>query len=177
MSADEKNEFGQISRRDFLRLGWANGVVRGAEAVERALGQTKKKAEGPVRLGPVERFRSLPVGTVQPGPPGSRLYVVRIEKGLLALSTRCPGDGYPVARRPQDPSEDSLAPHGRFYCPADASIFDRHGRLRAGPAPRDLDIVTLRVNEGILWADPAALLVRTDGDETAGILPLESPAK
>ncbi|MBI4236586.1 MAG: hypothetical protein HY688_04450 [Chloroflexi bacterium] len=159
MAGAKKGPSGRLSRRDFLRLGWVGGLARGSEVLEQALGRGRR-APAPVRLGPLERLRAMPVGSVQAGPRGSRLYLVRLAEGLLALSARCPQDGHLVSWRPQEPSEDTLGPRGRFYCNADASIYDRRGLAVAGPSPRPLDAVPLMHRDGTLWADAAVAFQR-----------------
>ena len=60
-----------------------------------------------------------------------------------------------MAWRADDPSEDELAPIGRFYCSRDASIFNRLGELVAGPADGPLPALIVTEIDGSLWADEA----------------------
>ncbi|MBI2857233.1 MAG: hypothetical protein HYX95_02835, partial [Chloroflexi bacterium] len=76
---------------------------------------------------------------------------------------------HPVSWRPQEPSEDTLGPRGRFYCTADASIYDRRGLAVAGPSPRPLDAGVVEARVGRLWAD-AGRPVQRDGDGTKGLV-------
>lgn len=38
-----------------------------------------------------------------------------------------------------------------FFCPCHASVFDIDGRVLAGPAPRPLDTLPLKIESGRLW--------------------------
>lgn len=88
-------------------------------------------------------------------------FVVRLPEGVVALSDRCTHLGCHVAWRPLDPSEDGLGTHGRFACPCHGAIFDRYGRVMAGPAPRPLDLLRLTLDRGALTVDVRTVSRRT----------------
>jgi cytochrome b6-f complex iron-sulfur subunit len=87
---------------------------------------------------------------------GGAFFVVRVPEGVLALSDRCTHLGCQVAWRPASPSEDALGARGRFECPCHGTMYDRYGRVTAGPAPRPLDQLALTVDRGALVVDVRA---------------------
>ncbi|HBH04094.1 MAG: hypothetical protein A2W08_15705 [Candidatus Rokubacteria bacterium RBG_16_73_20] len=106
-----------------------------------------------VRIGAVDRFeagRITPVPlewpTRAPDGPRTRLsvYVRRNADGsFVVFHGRCPDTGAPLA---WDPRTE------RFFCPCRGSVFDREGRVLAGPAPRPLDRHRWKVEAGVLYA-------------------------
>jgi len=68
--------------------------------------------------------------------------VKHADGSVTALSPICPhlGCGY---------RWDKAA--SRFECPCHASVYDISGRLISGPAPRGLDTIPAKVEEGILY--------------------------
>jgi len=93
-----------------------------------------------VKLGRPDRF--------QPGTstyfPKHRLWLYRSERGFHAISSVCTHLGC-VAERDDE---------GKFACPCHGSKFDAAGKLVAGPAPKGLVWVELRVSpEGWLVAE------------------------
>lgn len=71
------------------------------------------------------------------------VWLVRKAGGeVLAYSSHCPhlGCGYRWIPAQQ-----------RFECPCHASIFDINGKVLAGPAPRELDTLETRVENGRLF--------------------------
>src|ERR1044071_4305006 len=117
----------------------------------------------------VNYYYPLQVGTfggkVLPGKPedfklgdptyvrDGKLYVSRVPDGLLALYQKCPHLGCVVPWRPDDPTLDSIEPKGRFNCPCHGSQYDRYGVIKAGPAPRPMDIMAMAVENGNLVVD------------------------
>ncbi len=43
----------------------------------------------------------------------------------------------------------------RFFCPCHGGVFDRDGRVLAGPPPRPLDRHEWKVEKGVVYAGPA----------------------
>ncbi|MFQ6672701.1 MAG: ubiquinol-cytochrome c reductase iron-sulfur subunit, partial [Candidatus Tectimicrobiota bacterium] len=43
---------------------------------------------------------------------------------------------------------------GRFFCPCHGGVFDKEGRVQAGPPPRPLDRHEVRIERGVLYAGP-----------------------
>ena len=88
--------------------------------------------------GPAERFEP---GSVTAFPQG-KFYLVRLEDGgFLALHRECTHLGCTVPW-----VEDER----RFVCPCHASSFDLTGDVLSPPAPRPLDILRVRIENGIV---------------------------
>ncbi|MEE8470524.1 MAG: ubiquinol-cytochrome c reductase iron-sulfur subunit [Dehalococcoidia bacterium] len=160
-----------IGRREFLSRSW--WVLAGVMAIEATAGtvaflwpKSKKGAFGSkVTIATVEEVRAMPVGTVQYFRE-ERFYLSRVESGFLALYRKCTHVGCVVPWRPDDPSEDDLAPKGRFNCPCHQSIFNRYGELISGPALRPLDIFPIAIEEDEVVVDTGTILQRGDFDES-----------
>ena len=71
-----------------------------------------------------------PVGGAPLRNVAGRFYLIRNQDGLLAFYWKCTHLGCTI---PWAPAEDT------FHCPCHGSIFDRHGLVLGGPAPRPLD--------------------------------------
>lgn len=82
-----------------------------------------------------------------------KLFLSHVPEGFLALYWKCPHLGCTVQWHPEEQSEDTLASSGRFHCPCHGSIYDRHGQIISGPAPRPMDIFKLSLENGKLVAD------------------------
>jgi cytochrome b6-f complex iron-sulfur subunit len=96
---------------------------------------------GVVVAGPLERFEP---GSVTAFPTG-RFYLVRLkEGGFLALYRECTHLGCTV---PWLPTER------RFQCPCHASAFDITGAVLNPPAPRPLDLLAVRIENGVVKVD------------------------
>jgi cytochrome b6-f complex iron-sulfur subunit len=115
---------------------------------------------GKVLLGKPEDFKLGEPTYVRDG----KLYVSRVPDGLLALYQKCPHLGCVVPWRPDDPTLDSIEPKGRFNCPCHGSQYDRYGVIRAGPAPRPMDIMAMSVENGNLIADTGKITQRDHYD-------------
>jgi hypothetical protein len=183
-STGEEGDEAEVSRRAFLGLRWAPAPPQTREAdqvdqpgpatrADRAPLSTAVRA-AEISLGTIERLRSRDVGTVQKVSSGAApVYAIRLPDGLLAVWGRCSGDDCFVTWRPRDRSEDQIALTGHFYCSCDASVFDRRGIITAGPAPRPLDVLTIRVDErGTVIAYASDLIQRDSGDTTTGVFSL-----
>ncbi|MBI4328745.1 MAG: ubiquinol-cytochrome c reductase iron-sulfur subunit [Chloroflexi bacterium] len=154
-ASNQKKQKG-LSRRDFLRLSWTGGVGR---LIDRATGASQKA--GRVSVGQVAELQRVPVGSIIDEYARSHgFYLARVPEGWLALSRTCTHQGCLVAWREDEPSEDSLESQGRFYCPVDASIYDRYGRNLRGPAPRPLDLLPIHVEGQEVWVDAKTLIRR-----------------
>ncbi len=77
-----------------------------------------------------------------------KFYLMNTEEGLLALYWKCPHLGCTV---PWDEKQ------GLFECPCHGSIYDRHGVLTKGPAPRPMDLMAIEF-------DPTGMLIVNTGD-------------
>lgn len=95
-----------------------------------------------------------------------KFYLMRVPDGLLALYQKCPHLGCVVPWRGDDPTEDTIAGKGRFNCPCHGSIYDRFGVLRAGPAPRPMDLMAMTIENGNIVVDTGKVTQRTNYDPT-----------
>lgn len=90
-------------------------------------------------------------GSVTPFPAG-RFYLVRLDDGgFLAVHRECTHLGCTVPWRSES---------GRFECPCHASMFDITGEVLSPPAPRPLDLLEVRIENGIVKVDPGRRLRR-----------------
>jgi len=131
-------------RREFLsRIGIALGLVAIGEMLwvlgsflrPRVLGTG---FESVLTAGPVESFAP---GSVTAFPEG-KFYLVRLEgEGFLALHRECTHLGCTV---PWSEGEQ------QFVCPCHASAYDIRGDVLKSPAPRPLDWLPVRIENGIV---------------------------
>lgn len=136
------------TRRDFLSKLWLGlGGVALCEAVWLAIDFLRPQAGGGtsgatvIVAGPLERFEPNSVTAY----PQGKFYLACLEDGgFLALSRECTHLGCTV---PWNPDE------GRFVCPCHASTYDIRGAVTTPPAPRPLDIYTVRIENGIVKVD------------------------
>lgn len=93
------------------------------------------------------RPEDLVPGTVT-AVPDRKLFVVRDEHGVYALSAVCTHLGcitnYEKASN-------------RIFCPCHGSSYDAEGHVLGGPAPRSLPRVELTLEQGVLVADTRKL--------------------
>ncbi len=98
--------------------------------------------------GPVERFETGTVTAFREG----KFYLARLDDGgFLALHRECTHLGCTVPWRQDE---------GRFVCPCHASSFDIHGDVLSAPAPRPLDLFSVRIENGIVKVDTTSPLKR-----------------
>jgi len=170
-SGDNSIEKRGLTRREFLSRAWlaAAGLLV-VETIGASLASLwPKLREGTfgtkIRVFTVEEARAMPVGTVVYFQE-QRLYMSRVESGLLALYRKCTHVGCVVPWLPDDPSEDDLAAKGRFNCPCHGGIFDRYGVVQAGPPPRPLDIFPIEIDGEELVVDTGTIIQRSGFDES-----------
>ncbi len=165
----ESKEIRNLSRRQFLgRMWWgATGLVLLEAAGGLVVSLWPKFKEGgfgsKVSVGSLEEMRALPVGTMKYFPE-SRFYISRVNEGLLALYRKCTHLGCVVPWRGEEESEDGLDDKGRFNCPCHASIFDRYGVVKGGPAPRPLDLFLITIENGEVKVDTGSEIKRSGFD-------------
>lgn len=135
------------SRRGFLAAALVLGGILLAELVWLAVAflQPRRARTGArgglITAGPVERFAP---GSVTAFPEG-RFYLARLDDGgFLALRRRCTHLGCTV------PWDETTR---RFVCPCHASSFDLHGDVLSPPAPRALDLFTVRIENDVVKVD------------------------
>lgn len=137
-----------LTRRDFSeRLAFGSFWVAVGASLLGMLKLLKPavmpEASTQVKLGHPEE---LPAGT-QRYLPEKNLFVFAENEGVYAISAVCPHLGCIVQRLPE----------GRFECPCHGSKFNPQGQVYAGPAPRGLSWVRIRLApNGVLYADTAA---------------------
>jgi len=100
--------------------------------------------------GPLADFEA---GSVTAFPAGG-FYLVRLDDGgFLALYRECPHLGCTV---PWSDEEQ------RFSCPCHASAFDIRGQVLSPPAPRPLDLLQVRIENGIVKIDTGRRIRRSE---------------
>ncbi|OGO32331.1 MAG: hypothetical protein A2Z29_02500 [Chloroflexi bacterium RBG_16_56_11] len=160
-----------ISRRRFIsRLWWAAAGVVGIEIIGGLVASLQPRVSagsfgGKIKVATVAEARAMPVGTVTYFPE-QRFYLSRVESGFLALYRKCTHVGCVVPWQPDDPSEDGLAPKGRFNCPCHGGIFDRYGIVHSGPPPRPLDIFPISIEDAELVVDTGNTIERTGFEQS-----------
>jgi cytochrome b6-f complex iron-sulfur subunit len=152
----KKNERNTFTRREFLGLSWGLSLLglfaQAGVALARFL---KPRIEGggfgtEIVAGRVDEFLPGTVSHVQEG----RFYISRFEDGsFLALWHSCTHLGCTVPW---------LEDEGRFHCPCHSSIFTPAGEVVSGPAPRPLDIFTIRIVDGDLVVNTARPIQRRE---------------
>ena len=134
----------QAERRSFLKRLWlVLGAVAAAELAWVGLSFLRPRRRagadaGLVVCGPVDEFAP---GSVTAFPAGL-FYLARLaDGGFLALHRECTHLGCTV---PWSEAEQ------RFVCPCHASTFDITGQVSGPPAPRPLDLLEVRIENGLV---------------------------
>jgi cytochrome b6-f complex iron-sulfur subunit len=158
----------RLDRRSFMAYGlWAAAIALIVEGGVITI-QTMRPLSKPAAFGSkfeVGKVDDFEVGSVTYFLDG-RFYVSRLPDGLLAMYRKCTHLGCVVPWRASEQSEDSLAGSGRFNCPCHGSIFDRYGVVKAGPAPRPLDIFPIEINGDTVIVDTGTIITRGSFDES-----------
>lgn len=81
-----------------------------------------------------------------------KFWLINNEDGALAIYWKCVHLGCTV---PWVSNEKT------FHCPCHGSIYDRQGVRIAGPAPRPMDIMRLKVDGDTVIVDTGEIIVRT----------------
>jgi cytochrome b6-f complex iron-sulfur subunit len=143
-------------RRRFLTWLWTGlGLVALAEIV--AISFSFLKPRHRAAAGAQALFVCGPVRDFAPGSvtafPAGKFYLARLDDGgFLALHRECTHLGCTL---PWSEAE------GRFTCPCHASTFDITGQVLGPPAPRPLDLFTVRIENDIVKVDTRRRLRRT----------------
>jgi cytochrome b6-f complex iron-sulfur subunit len=152
----------RVTRRTFLR-----NVVLGSTAVVLAeitagfvwfFWPNKTGAFGKEISVPQDQIPA--VGAAPYVNQAGKFYIINNDDGALALYWKCVHLGCTV------PWNDG---EGEFHCPCHGSIYDRHGVLIAGPAPRPLDLMGMTQN-----ADGTVIVDTGDIRERSGYSPEQS---
>ena len=168
---NRKQDGKKLTRRDFLGLIWWGGAgiiaMEGTAAIFASLWPRVK----PGAFGAKFRIdvNELPknVGDVDVSYLSTgKFFLIRTETGILSVYRKCTHLGCVVPWRANEQSEDKLSAKGRFNCPCHASIFDRHGLVKGGPAPRPLDLFKATVERNELVVDTGVIIQRVAFDES-----------
>lgn len=89
-----------------------------------------------------------------------KFWLINNEDGVLALYWKCVHLGCTV---PWNETEK------QFHCPCHGSLYNRHGVVIGGPAPRPLDIMKVTVDGGNLVVDTGTITTRKQGDGSGGV--------
>lgn len=173
MKREDNRSVRGYNRREFLRrASWVSAGLLALIGVAASIVYLWPRAKsgpfgGKTTAGKVEDF---PLGSVTYF-PDYRFYLVSLPlkgggTGFLALYRRCTHLGCAVPWIPEEPSEDALAPAGRFHCPCHGSIYNRYGEVVSGPAPRPLDIFSVIIQGGEVVVDTSKISKRQRFDES-----------
>ena len=147
----------RTGRRTFLVWLWAVlGLAAQGEflwvglSILRPRGKAGAAEDDLVVCGRIEDFEP---GSVTAFPAG-KFYLARLEEGgFLALHRECTHLGCTV---PWSRAE------GLFVCPCHASTFDIAGRVLGAPAPRPLDLLQVRIENGVVKVATGRRIRRTE---------------
>ena len=135
-----------MRRRRFMAWLWA--LLTGALALELGwIAGSFLRPRG--RAAETRLYVAGPVDTFAPGSvtafPDGKFYLARLaDGGFLALDRTCTHLGCTVPWNPET---------ARFDCPCHASSFDIAGEVLSPPAPRPLDLYTVRIENGVVKVD------------------------
>lgn len=154
-----------VSRRSFLRnavLGSASVALLGSiGGFIRFFWNNKTGAFGgeiPVPLNLVPPVSEAPYRNQR-----GKFYIINNDDGALALYWKCPHLGCTV---PWNEPED------QWHCPCHGSIYNRHGERVAGPAPRPMDLMPMRVEGSNVIVDTGTIIQRSKWEpEQSLVLP------
>ncbi|MBI4319733.1 MAG: ubiquinol-cytochrome c reductase iron-sulfur subunit [Chloroflexi bacterium] len=162
----------KVTRRAFLRwavLGSiAAGLANTGAAFTYFFWPQKVGAFGSkIVAGRVEDF---PLGSVTKVRDG-KFYIAHVPEGLLALYWKCThlGCTVPWAADGEFNTPGGEKLQGIFHCPCHGSIFTRTGQIVAGPAPRPLDIMEMRVEDGKVVVDTGKIVQRERWDPSQAV--------
>ncbi len=156
-SKTEHSNQTNVSRRKFLGLTWAAALAAlGGETVVALFNFLKPVSTGGfggiVRAGTVAEFPNGSTNLVKAG----RFYLKRYGDGsFMALWQRCTHLGCSV------PWVDA---ENQFHCPCHGSLYDEHGLVTGGPAPRPLDIFPVTITNGEVFVDTGKPIQRAEFD-------------
>jgi cytochrome b6-f complex iron-sulfur subunit/menaquinol-cytochrome c reductase iron-sulfur subunit len=83
--------------------------------------------------------------TVERGVELGSVWLLRDGDKVTAFSAVCPHLGCSV--------NAAAEPGGGFACPCHTSAFDKDGKRKSGPSPRDLDTLATRIEDGVVTVD------------------------
>jgi cytochrome b6-f complex iron-sulfur subunit len=89
-----------------------------------------------------------------------KFWLINNDDGVLALYWKCVHLGCTV---PWNENEK------QFHCPCHGSLYNRQGVVTGGPAPRPLDIMTVKVDGGNVTVDTGDIKMRPQGDGSGAV--------
>ncbi len=145
----------QGRRRFLLRLSWTGLSLALAVFLAAVLKffwpRVSSRPARLVQVGFPEDYRPGQVDYLS----GRKLFIVRDDKGFLALSARCTHLGCMVVWNRD---------HRMFLCPCHGGKYDAEGRNVEGPPPRPLDLLALGIDDnGLLVVDQDIIIKRGKG--------------
>lgn len=151
----------RVTRRSFLRNAVLGGV--GVALLESAAGfvyffwPNKTGAFGkeiPIPIASVPAVGAAPYVN-----QAGKFYIINNEDGALAVYWKCVHLGCTV---PWNAKADE------WHCPCHGSVYNRFGERTAGPAPRPLDLMPMKIDGSNVLVDtsPDSLIVRGSYDKS-----------
>ena len=153
-----------MRRRRFLSRLWM--LLIGALAFELAwIASSFLRPRGRTAATEADLFVAGPADSFAPGSvtafPDGRFYLARLDDGgFLALDRTCTHLGCTVPWNPET---------ARFDCPCHASSFDISGEVLSPPAPRPLDLYTVRIENGVVKVDIERRVRRSEFDPSQAV--------
>jgi cytochrome b6-f complex iron-sulfur subunit len=146
----------RVTRRSFLR----NALLGSIAALAAEATGTFVYFFWPNRTGAFGKEIAVPtkalpaVGAAPYVNQAGKFYIINNEDGALALYWKCPHLGCTVPWADDD---------DRWHCPCHGSIYNRHGERVAGPAPRPLDLMPMKVEpDGSVLVDTGTIVLRSE---------------
>lgn len=148
---DEQAANAETRRGFFRNVMWASTGLFAVQAAVSGLAMFwPRKVEGFGAAMDVGTIDDYPVGSVTRVREG-RFYLSRLsEDRIIALYWVCPHLGCTVPWVGD-----------RFHCPCHSSIYERTGQNVAGPAPRPMDYMAIRLEGDRIIVDTGAIFERT----------------
>ncbi len=145
-----------LNRRQFLGLAWTGSITLFiGQAAVAAFNFVQPRATGgfggTVMAGKLAEFTVNSVNRISAG----RFFLIRDENGVMALWQKCTHLGCAVPW---------VEAEGQFHCPCHGSLFNRHGEVVGGPAPRPMDRFAVSVEDGDVKVDTSKPIERTKFD-------------
>ena len=145
-----------LNRRQFLGLVWTGSITLFVgQAAVAALNFIQPRATsgfgGSVVAGKLAEFTVNSVNRISAG----RFYLIRDENGVMALWQKCTHLGCAIPW---------VEAEGQFHCPCHGSLYNRHGEVIGGPAPRPMDRFPVNVENGDVVVDTSKPIQRTKFD-------------
>ena len=147
----------RTSRRDFLR--WTVAGTLSFFTLESVIGFVA--FFWPIKVGKFGgkiAIKSADIPAVGADPfvvREGKFWLINNEDGLLALYWKCVHLGCTVPW---------IAAEKQFHCPCHGSLYDRHGVVTGGPAPRPLDYMPIEVAGDGVSVDTGTIKVRQSYD-------------